>query len=190
MNFLISGEMNMTKGDDARLLDFIRVQNETKPEPKKRVVPKEPEPKKEPPKPKIELSTKTNIVKQNIDIPTPNLNMNLDLVNDGLSGAEVSQSLGNLNDSIAINLMPIFKIPPKCPNRATMLKKNGQVKLEFIITETGSVQDIKIIESNPPKMFDNSSISALRKWKFKPKVVGGKAVSQRAQQIIDYKCGN
>jgi protein TonB len=188
MNYLISGDMSFTKSDDElAYMNFIRVKQESKPETKKRELPKEPpKPPKQPPKPKLNTQTKAQ-VQQPLDIATPRLNMDLNLANDGLSGASVAQNLGNIGDGIAVNLMPIFKIPPTYPNRAKMLKKEGVVVLEFTITKEGLTSNIKVVKANPPKIFNKSAIKALSKWKFKPKIVGGKPVPQRAQQTIEYK---
>jgi len=187
MHYLISGDMQIIKGDDVKYMNFIRVKHEKPIERKKRVLPKEPKPKKQPPKPKININ-KAKIVQQDININRPKLDIVLDLANDGLDGVSVRESLQGLNSGIAINLMPIFKFPPRFPNRAKMLRiKEGVVKVEFTITKDGVVESIKVVSSKPKKIFDSSAISAISKWKFKPKIVDGKAVSQRAIQIIEYK---
>ena len=188
MNFMINSDIliSSTKQDFA-VMSFIRVKQEHKIAPKKREVPKEPKkPLKQPPKLKLETTTKTQI-DATIKIDTPKIPLNLNLVNNGLSGANIAQSIGNIADNIAVNLMPIFKIPPTYPNRAKIFRKEGSVTLEFTITKSGFVRDIKVIEANPPKLFNKSAIKALSKWKFKPRLEGGKPVSQRARQSIDYK---
>jgi protein TonB len=188
MNQLISGEATLAKGSEsANYMNFIRVKHEKPLEPKKRTLPKEPpKPKKPPPRPKIN-NQKQQIVQQDLNIDTPKLDIPLDIVNDGLKGASVSQNLEGFNSGIAVNLMPIFKIKPRYPNRAKVLKKEGFVVLEFVITKEGFVRDIKVIKSEPAKLFDSSAKKALTKWRFKPKIVGGKPVEQRAQQTIDFK---
>jgi len=187
MNFLISGETTLTKGaDEIKRMDFIRVKHEELLEAKKRVLPKEPKLKEEPPKPKIQ-SDNTEIIEHRLDIDMPKPDISIDIANDALSGVEISQNFLQMNSGIAVNLMPIFKIPPRYPNRAKMLKKEGFVVLEFTINKDGFVEDIVITKSKPKKIFDKSAIRALSKWKFKPKIVAAKAVEQRARQTIEYK---
>ena len=41
----------------------------------------------------------------------------------------------DINSTITVDVVPIFKMPPKYPNRAKILKKEGYVTLEFIITK-------------------------------------------------------
>ena len=34
----------------------------------------------------------------------------------------------------------------------------------------------RVVQSKPPRVFDSSALRAIKKWKFKPKVVNGIAV--------------
>ncbi len=59
--------------------------------------------------------------------------------------------------------------------------------VEFTIAFDGSVKDPHIIKSNPPKIFDRSVLKAIKKWKFNPDIVDGKAIEKRARQDIHFK---
>jgi protein TonB len=61
------------------------------------------------------------------------------------------------------------------------------VKVEFTVTPLGTVEDVKVLDSKPPRVFDRAAKRAILKWKFKPKVVDGKPVSRRAVQVIEFK---
>ena len=50
--------------------------------------------------------------------------------------------------------------------------------MSFTINEVGGVEDIEVIDAEPKRVFDREARRALRKWKYKPKVVDGKAVKQ------------
>ena len=50
----------------------------------------------------------------------------------------------------------------------------------------GSVRDPQVIDSKPPRVFDREAIRAILRWKFKPRVIDGTAVSRRAVQTIDF----
>ena len=63
----------------------------------------------------------------------------------------------------------------------------GWVKVIFTVEPDGSVSSPKVVESKPPRVFDSSALRAIKKWKFKPKVVNGIAVSQDGTQIIEFK---
>ena len=45
----------------------------------------------------------------------------------------------------------------------------------------------KVVQSKPPRVFDSSALRAIKKWKFKPKVVNGIAVQQAGTQVIEFK---
>ena len=86
--------------------------------------------------------------------------------------------------------IPLFKVVPIYPRRAQERGTMGYVIVEFTITETGSVENVKTIEGycsstnpnndyaelRPCTMFNSASSRAALKLKYKPKIVDGKAV--------------
>jgi protein TonB len=60
------------------------------------------------------------------------------------------------------------------------------VKIEFTITEVGTVKSPKVIDAQPARIFNREAIRAILKWKFKPRVIDGVAVERRATQTIDF----
>ena len=61
------------------------------------------------------------------------------------------------------------KVPPEFPLEATRFKvSEGVVKAKVSIDGAGSVTDVTVIENTPPKakVFNDSAIAALTKWKF------------------------
>lgn len=83
---------------------------------------------------------------------------------------------------------PLVRITPKYPVTAARDGKEGWVQLGFTISEIGTVISPYIINSEPKRVFDKEAIRALRKWKYKPKMVEGKAVQQAGQSIqLDFK---
>jgi len=83
-------------------------------------------------------------------------------------------------------IIPVVVIRPMYPREAALSGTEGWVKVEFTITETGTVKDPEVIESDPPRVFNREAIRAILKWKFKPRVVNGIAVERRATQVIDF----
>ena len=64
----------------------------------------------------------------------------------------------------------------------------GSVLLKFDISAEGKPVNIRVLKSNPEKIFDNSAICALSKWTYKPKVVDGVAVIQKNLKVqLDFK---
>jgi TonB family protein len=107
-----------------------------------------------------------------------------------------SVALANMADTVntvdKISLaMPIVRFEPKYPIEAAQNKMEGSVILSFDIDINGATDNIKIVESNPPQTFDKVSITALNKWKYKPRIQGGQAQRQTGLTVqLDYRLGN
>ena len=84
------------------------------------------------------------------------------------------------------DIIPVVVIRPMYPREAAMAGIQGWVKVEFTITEAGTVKDPRVIDAQPPRVFNREAIRAILKWKFKPRVVEGIAVERRATQVIDF----
>ncbi len=85
------------------------------------------------------------------------------------------------------NPVPLLRIEPDYPRKAARTRKEGWVKLAFTITERGTVIDPVVLDSRPRRVFNRSALTAIRKWRFRPKVVDGSAVPTRATQVIEFK---
>ncbi len=187
MHFMITNnQQGFKKTESLKMVEFVRLKRQTQLQTKDRKIPDKPPPKKQPPSPKMQVA-QTNIAKQTI----PNMKMpNLDLPiqtgrfsGPGISGLQVGQ--GQME--ISTNLVPLVRIPPRYPMRAASRKIEGWVKVEFTITKTGTVKDPKVVAAQPPNIFNRAALRAISRWKFKPKIVDGKAQEQRAVQILQFK---
>ncbi|MEX2524980.1 MAG: TonB family protein [Gammaproteobacteria bacterium] len=72
--------------------------------------------------------------------------------------------------------LPYFVIKPDKPGGANI--DSGWVLLEMTVTETGHVQNPRVIESRPPGVLDSVTLNAARKWRFKPKIEDGERLAQ------------
>ena len=88
---------------------------------------------------------------------------------------------------ISSNVIPLVRIPPQYPMRAARRNIEGWVKVEFTITESGTVKDAVVVESQPSDIFDQAALRAISKWKFKAKIIDGEAFEQRAIQVLQFK---
>lgn len=73
---------------------------------------------------------------------------------------------------------PVVRMEPKYPVDAARNGIQGWVELSFSIDETGQVQDVKVLNAEPRRVFDQAAMHALKRWKYRPKVVDGKAMAQ------------
>ena len=84
------------------------------------------------------------------------------------------------------DIIPIVVIRPMYPRDAAMQGLEGWVRVEFTITEVGTVKDPRVVDADPPRIFNREALRAILKWKFKPRVIDGVAVERGAQQTIEF----
>jgi protein TonB len=179
MAFLVSSG-DMTKQE---ALDNIVVEVNTTPpksaaERRQRVPPPPPPPPKTPPKPQAPEPEANN--------NSGGLTFNMPSVN--LAGANTGMSAPGAGFGRDGDASPIVRIDPKYPPQAARDGKEGWVKLSFSINEIGGVEDVEVIEAQPKRVFDREAKRALRKWKYKPKVVDGKPLRQQGLTVqLDFK---
>ncbi len=117
--------------------------------------------------------------------------------NEGPGGFEIKTHIPNTALDLSINLnsaqgdmqaTPQFRVDPTYPPEASRDGIEGWVKLGFTISASGSVSDITVLDSEPKRVFDRAARRALKKWKYKPKLNGGKPVSQSGMVVVlDFK---
>jgi len=142
---------------------------------------KPPPPKDPPPLPKLQISKMDQRV-QNV----PRMNLpDLDLPLVGGEGMFIG-NFQQVDRSAEGDIIPVVVIRPMYPREAAISGIQGWVRVEFTITEVGTVKDPRVIDAKPPRVFNREAIRAILKWKFKPRVVDGIAVERRATQVIDF----
>lgn len=147
----------------------------------RRIPPKPPPPKNPPPPPKMEIQ---KVNQQVTDMPKLDL-PNIDIPLVGGSGMFIG-SFETIDKTAEGDIVPIVVIRPMYPRDAAMQGIEGWVKVEFTITPVGTVKDPRVIDANPPRIFNREALRAILKWKFKPRVIDGVAVERPATQIIDF----
>ena len=182
MFLLISGKQNpLSSVSDYAILDFIQLKPDSDLNVRSRQLPKE---KKIEPKPSSSQSFSRQQV-NDIDISQISLNDKISLQNFRFSSGPF---LGNPDQlSSDGDVVPIVRITPMYPRKAAIKGIEGWVKLEFTITQDGAVSDVKILSAKPRRMFNRAAIKSILRWKFKPRVVSGKAVTRRATQTIEFR---
>ena len=187
MNLMIRNDEILEKLDSKRsYLNFIRI------DPEQNSVQTKHRKIKEPPPPP-ESPPETPDFKAQIVNITTDLSMNMPTIgvpmNDGsgpyLGSLQSGQGLAGFDTDV----IPVVQIPPTYPRRAKQARIEGFVTMEVLIRPDGTVSGAKVIESDPPRLFDDAAIDAMQRWKFRPKIVDGTPVSQRAKQTIEFVLG-
>jgi protein TonB len=147
----------------------------------RRKPPKPPPPKEPPPPPRMKVSKMDQAVQEMPQMDLPQL----DVPMSGGAGMFIG-NFEQIDKTAEGDIIPIVRINPIYPREAAMKGTEGWVKIEFTITETGTVKSPKVIDAKPPRVFNREATRAILKWKFKPRVVDGIAVERRATQTIDF----
>ena len=181
MAFLVSsGDRNKEEQQENIIVEVNTTPPKSAAEQRRRVPPPPPPPPKSPPKqaaPEPESSNNTSGLSFNL----PGVQMSGPSTGLSAPGA----GIGRDGDAT-----PIVRIEPKYPMQAARDGKEGYVILSFSINAIGGVEDVKVIEANPKRVFDKEARRALRKWKYKPKVEEGKALRQTGLTVqLDFKMG-
>jgi protein TonB len=181
MAFLVSsGDRNKEEQLDNIIVEVNTTPPKSAAEQRRRVPPPPPPPPKAPPKQQAPEPESSN--------NTGGLNFNMPGVQ--MSGASTGLSAPGAGMGRDGDATPIVRIEPKYPIQAARDGKEGYVILSFSINKIGGVEDVTVIEAKPKRVFDKEAKRALRKWKYKPKVVEGKPLVQTGLTVqLDFKMG-
>ena len=138
-----------------------------------------PPPEEPPPPPDLEIA---QVEQQAVNMPE------LDMPDLNFSPTGGNPVLGNFNTNRNAegDVVPLVRIQPQYPRDAAMNQIEGYVTVQFTITETGTVTNPRVIDAEPPRVFDRAALRAILRWKFKPRIVDGVAVARPATQTIDF----
>lgn len=80
-------------------------------------------------------------------------------------------------------LIPLVRVDPEYPIDAKRWGIEGWVELEFTVTRKGTVWDPRIIDSQPPAIFDEPALRAVQRWIYNPKINDGVAIPQSGVRV-------
>lgn len=103
----------------------------------------------------------------------------------GLLDSTINEAL----DTASVDTPPLVKkkSPIVYPELARRQGISGYVTMNVLISESGNVEDVEILESKPEEIFDLKAESAIRQWKFEPATYSGRKVKVWATQKIVFK---
>lgn len=166
----ISADLVHVRGQS---LNFVRLKQEPETVLKKRVLPKRPAKLVHPDRAPVPL-------RSHLPPPSP------------LSGADnpvLSWDLGRAKPGTLMVLgedgdaTPLFRMPPLYPIHAERAGFEGWVDVEFTILRSGRVVEPRVLAAEPPRVFDQSAVAAVLKWKYRPKVEGGVPVRRPGVRV-------
>ncbi|NCF79538.1 MAG: TonB family protein [Alphaproteobacteria bacterium] len=174
MKVLVTGQdYEIADAQETIGIDFVRVERDEDVNTKDRALkrPSQEKPDEPPPPPKLTQAQRPNMDKAS---------MSADMSQFGLSGM-------NLNAPVDGDTLAIVRVLPRYPNRALSRGIEGWVLLEFTIDQLGQAVDLVVIEADPKGMFDRAALSAIKKWKYRPKMQDGRATMRPGvRQLISF----
>ncbi|MFC2951017.1 energy transducer TonB [Marinicaulis aureus] len=79
---------------------------------------------------------------------------------------------------------PAVRVPPRYPEKCMRRAKDEEaVLVGFDVSATGDTENIQVLESTN-KCLNDAATESVARWKYRPKTVGGEAVSRRGVQTV------
>ena len=154
-------------------IEFVRLKRDSELRVKERTLPEKQAPPEPPPTPDIDLSeTPESLDESNLGL-VPVFEPDLDIAGGPYLGAAPSDA----------DVIPMVRVNPQYPISAAERGIEGWVLVRFSITTSGTVKDAKVIDAKPSAIFNRAALRAIRKWKYKPKIVDGKPVERRGVTV-------
>jgi|GEM_PF-1672323 len=106
----------------------------------------------------------------------------------GTQKAAPETNIGSENNGNASST-PYYKIKPKYPKAALLEGVEGWVLMEIDITETGEVENIRVLDGEQRNTFQSEAKRAVAQWKYKPFLDGsGKPFRKADHHVrVDFK---
>jgi protein TonB len=79
------------------------------------------------------------------------------------------------------------QVQPEFPERARRKGVQGYVKVSVYVNESGSVDQVRILDAAPSGVFEQAAESAIRAWEFQPGVYQGESVAGWVTQTFRFK---
>ena len=174
-----SPAQQLPTAEAVRSIEFVRLKHEENLQLKERIPLPPPERSTPPPRPRLDLHTEVQPL-----LPRLDMAMNLDIPLNLGEGPTLGPLAASQVDS---GFIPLSRQPPEYPYKAARRGIEGWVRVAFDVTATGNVENVEVIESDPPGVFDIAASRAVLRWRFKPRIVNGEAVPGKASQIVEFK---
>ncbi|MEZ8039207.1 energy transducer TonB [Vibrio sp. 10N.222.54.F12] len=176
-----NGHQRSPENGETLSFNMVMVEQEQEVQRRQRAVPEQPEMPEPPPQAQTSQS-QAEVTPLNSMSSLSSLDLNTSIEGLAINAPTFSDFGSNQQ------VMPLYRVEPRYPAKALKRGAEGYVILSFTIDETGRSVDIQVTDANPRRMFEREAIRALKKWKYQPKVVDGKAVAQVGQTVkLEFK---
>jgi protein TonB len=168
---IIKGSELRTDERQYQMVSFVRSEPDNTLQTRELKPLRPPQPTETPPAAELSLPDLSSDIAQH-QLPSvafePSLNLSLDL------GTGIGIGDGDF--------LPIVQVAPQYPQRALRRKVEGYTIVEFTIDIDGRAVDARIVEANPQGEFDQTSLDAVNKFRFRPRLINGEPVRVPGQR--------
>jgi len=90
------------------------------------------------------------------------------------------------DDSVDAPPRPTFQAPLAYPRQARARGIQGYVVLSLLISATGEIEKVQVLESSPSGVFEQAALEGVRNWRFEPAQYQGRNVKVWARQRVRF----
>lgn len=163
---------------------------QTKPAPKKKAITNKPQPKKVEKKVVEKTVEKKPIQKKPVTQPEKMADKKVDKNMDESANQPRQVNQGVSNQEPVLITRPSFTArptPPSYPRQARRRGVEGVATYEVWLDAEGKQIKQALVNSSGALMLDNAALKAIKKWKFSPHTVNGRAIAHRVQIPVRFK---
>ncbi|MGD9787876.1 MAG: energy transducer TonB, partial [Sulfuricellaceae bacterium] len=88
---------------------------------------------------------------------------------------------------VDVHPQALQKIEPAYPDRAADMAIEGEVTLLLLVDEYGVVREASVVDAKPEGWFEDSTLAAFKKARFRPAERKGRAVKSRVLIRVTYE---
>lgn len=78
-------------------------------------------------------------------------------------------------------------VAPTYPAQALARGLSGDVRVRIKVDTSGRVAEVQVLSANPPGVFEQAAVNAVRKWRFEPVMRNGRAIEAGVATTISFR---
>ncbi len=90
------------------------------------------------------------------------------------------------DDSVDSPPRPTYRAPLQYPKSARARGVEGYVVLSLLISATGEIEKVQVLEAQPSGVFEDAALQGVRDWQFEPAQYQGRDVKVWARQKVRF----
>ncbi len=177
-------KIDLKGGESGTAISQIVAEKKEKPKPKREVQKREP-PKRQPKRAPAPPSANLGSALAGLDFGLPQYESeDLSALGGNLLGD--GKDVVMTDSSVDVPPRPMVQSAIPYPLRAKAQGVEGYVLLSVLISPTGQVERVKVLESQPAGVFEAAAEAGVKSWKFEPAQYQGQAVRVWATQRVRF----